>query len=78
MKKILIWLLVTSFAMSSLTMNGQMNTFEINENKRLCKTFIKKAHKYEKTMRDDSLAETTLRVYKKRITSYCGTLIATR
>ncbi len=45
---------------------------EALENKRLCEIFTHKAEEYQKHMRDDVLARTTLASYKHRAEMFCG------
>lgn len=75
MKKLILLALTSVFAMS-----GDFTSFNVvnseNENKRLCKAFIKKAHSYKETMRSDELAQATLDVYKDRILTHCGAVTA--
>ena len=40
-------------------------------NEELCKLFTQKAEEYQKTMRDDGYAQTTLQSYKDRAALYC-------
>ena len=74
MKKIILLItLASTYAMSGFTSGTMMqNTSTENEDKRLCKVYIKKAHTYKETMRSDKLAEATFDSYKKRVVSHCG------
>jgi hypothetical protein len=76
MKNILILAFMSTLAMSSFTSTTQELDFEQEENKRLCKVFIQKAHAYEENMRDDKLARATLDSYKERVVTHCSTLQA--
>jgi len=71
MNKLILLALTSVFAMS-----GNFATFNnvdtANENKRLCKVFIQKAHSYKDTMRSDRLAQATLDSYKNKVVTYCG------
>ena len=44
------------------------------ESVRMCKLCIKKAHKYQETMRDDEQAIATLNNYIRKLDMYCGPL----
>ena len=57
---------------SSGTMMKSISTE--NEDKRLCKVYIKKAHNYKETMRSDKLAQATFDSYKDRVVSHCGAM----
>ena len=67
MKKLLLLAIATAFAMG-----GDFT----NENTRLCKAYIKKAHTYTDTMRSDELAQATLDVYKDKVVAHCGAVSA--
>lgn len=71
MKKLILLALMSTLAMSGGFTNMNSSTVE-NEDKRLCKVFIKKAHTYKDTMRSDELAQATLDSYKGRVVSHCG------
>ena len=75
MKKLILLALTSVFALS-----GDFTTFNsvdtANENKRLCKVFIQKAHTYKDTMRSDKLAQATLDSYKDSVVTYCGAVSA--
>ncbi len=76
MKKIILLItLVSTYLMSGFTSGTtiQSNSTE-NEDKRLCKVYIKKAHTYKETMRSDEYAQATLNSYKDRVVSHCGAL----
>jgi len=74
MKKLILLLaLVSTYAMSGFTSGTVMkNTSTENEDKKLCKVYIKKAHSYKETMRSDKFAQATLDTYKDRVVSHCG------
>ena len=74
MKKIILLItLLTTYVMSGFTSGTMMKSISTeNEDKRLCKVYIKKAHNYKETMRSDKLAEATLNSYKNRVVSHCG------
>lgn len=76
MKKILLTLAILStYAMSGFTSGTNMTGFTtVNDDKRLCKVFIKKAHNYEATMDDSKFAKATLDSYKERVISHCSTV----
>jgi len=77
MKKLLILAIITTYAMSGFTSGTAMKNFStVEEDKRLCKVFIKKAHKYQATMNNTELAKTTLESYKDRVVSHCSTVAA--
>jgi len=74
MKNIILLLaLMSTYAMSGFTSGTTMpsNTKE-NEDKKLCKVYIEKAHSYKETMRSDTFAQATLNSYKARVVSHCG------
>jgi RNA-binding protein YhbY len=75
MKKLILLAFTSVLAMSAdfATFN---NVDTANENKRLCKVFIEKAHTYQDTMRSDELAKATLDSYKDRVVTYCGAVSA--
>jgi len=63
--------------MSGFTSGTNMKSFKTeNEDKRLCKVFIKKAHNYKDTMREDKFSKATLDSYKQRVVSHCSTVAA--
>ena len=74
MKKIILLItLVSTYALSGFSSGTMMKSISTeNEDKRLCKVYIKKAHSYKETMRSDKLAEATLDSYKDRVVSHCG------
>jgi len=76
MKKILLTLaIISTYAMSGFTSGTSMKAFTtVNDDKRLCKVFIKKAHNYEANMDDSKYAEATLDSYKDRVVSHCSTV----
>ena len=74
MKKLILLALMSTFAMSNFSTSSTFNVQE--EDLRLCKVFIKKAHKYQDTMDNSELAQVTLETYKERVVSYCGTAVA--
>jgi len=78
MKKILLTLaMISTYAMSGFTSGTNMTGFTtVNDDKRLCKAFIKKAHNYEATMDDSKYAKATLDSYKERVISHCSTVAA--
>jgi hypothetical protein len=75
MKKLILLALTSVLAISA-----EFTTFDSvnsqNENKRLCKAYIKKAHSYQETMRSDKLALATLDVYKDKVVTHCGAVTA--
>jgi hypothetical protein len=75
MKKLILLALTSVFAMSG-DFTSFKNVNSENENKRLCKVFIKKAHSYKETMRSDELAQATLDSYKDRVVTHCGAVTA--
>jgi uncharacterized membrane-anchored protein YhcB (DUF1043 family) len=75
MKKILILAIMSTYAMSGFT-SGMQNFTTVNDDKRLCKVFIKKAQAYQATMSNNELAKATLESYKDRVVSHCSTVAA--
>ena len=76
MKKIILLItLLSTYVMSGFYSGTTMksNSTE-NEDKRLCKVYIQKAHSYKETMRSDKLAQATFDSYKKRVVSHCGAM----
>ncbi len=74
MKKLLLLALMSTFAMSGFPTSSTFNAQE--QDLRLCKVFIKKAHNYQDTMGNSELAQATLESYKERVVSYCSTDVA--
>ena len=74
MKNIILLLaLVSTYAMSGFSSGTTMQSTAVeNEDKRLCKAYIAKAHNYKETMRSDKLAQATFDSYKDRVVSHCG------
>jgi len=74
MKKIILLItLVSTYAMSGFSSGTTMKSISTeNEDKRLCKAYIAKAHSYKETMRSDKLAQATFDSYKNRVVSHCG------
>ena len=61
--------------MSGFSSGTSMKSFTtVQDDKRLCKVFIKKAHNYKETMNDSKFAQATLDSYKERVVSYCSTV----
>jgi len=65
--------IMSTYAMSGFT-SGMQNFTTVNDDKRLCKVFIKKAHAYQATMSNNELAKATLESYKDRVVSHCSTV----
>ena len=77
MKNILILTIMSTYAMSGFTSGTAMKNFStVEDDKRLCKVFIKKAQNYKATMSDTVLAKATLDSYKDRVVSHCSTVAA--
>jgi hypothetical protein len=77
MKNILLLALMSTFAMSNFNASSTVQGFNAQEQDlRLCKVFIKKAHKYQETMGNSEFAQATLESYKERVVSYCSTEVA--
>ncbi len=72
MKKLIVLVLMSTFAMSGFTNESEFKAVELNENARLCKMFTEKVESYESTMRNDELAAATLESYKKRMSTFCS------
>ena len=75
MKKLILLALLSTLAMSSFSVGTNMKSFTtVNDDKRLCKVFIKKAHDYQAKMGDNEYAKATLDSYKDRVVSHCSTV----
>ena len=74
MKKIILLItLVSTYAMSGFSSGTMMKSISTeNEDKRLCKVYIQKAHSYKETMRSDKFAQATFDSYKDRVVSHCS------
>ena len=63
--------------MSGFTSETVMGSFSAaEEDKKLCKVFVEKTHKYQATTNNTELAKTTLESYKDRAVSRCSTVAA--
>ena len=73
MKTVLISLALLTFSFAGFFQEGQNDASvkEQQEAQRLCTLFTEKAETYQKTMRNDELAQKTLQSYKKRASLYC-------
>ncbi|MDF1874363.1 hypothetical protein JHD48_01290 [Sulfurimonas sp. SAG-AH-194-I05] len=71
--KLLILILLLSSAAFAFTLPTayQDQKIGIDKDAKLCKLFQKKAHLYEKTMREDIYAKKTLESYQLRAELYC-------
>jgi hypothetical protein len=74
MRKVILMVLVSTFAMS-----GFFNEAQVKQEKeqkaeaaRLCKIYTTKTEKYKETMRNDDLAKATLKNYVRIENKYCG------
>lgn len=75
MKKLILLAIMSTYAMSGFFSGTNMKSFStVNEDKRLCKVFIKKAHNYKANMDDSKYAEATLDSYKERVVEHCSTV----
>lgn len=75
MKKLILLALIGTYAVSGFTSETTMSHFStVNENKKLCKVFIKKAHDYQSTMDKSEYAKVTLETYKERVVEHCSTV----
>lgn len=73
MIKLILLVIMSTFAMSELTNEAEIKALEIaKENERLCKIFTNKVTKYKTNMRNDKLAKATLASYEKRMDSFCA------
>ncbi|MBA1420800.1 MAG: hypothetical protein FAF03_08105 [Epsilonproteobacteria bacterium] len=74
MKKIILMALVSTFAMSGFFNEAQVEQEKAQkaEAARLCKIYTEKTEKYKETMRDDELAQATLKNYVRVENKYCG------
>jgi hypothetical protein len=74
MKKTVLFLIFLSFSLSADFFQSEKKAEEKQEaeRKHFCEFFTDKAIAYEKTMRNDELANITLHSYKKRADIYCG------
>lgn len=72
MKKLILFALMSTFAMSGFTNEAESKAAESNENARLCKMFTEKVKHYESSMRNDELAAATLESYKQRMSTFCS------
>ncbi|WP_457746389.1 hypothetical protein [Sulfurimonas sp.] len=65
-------LFIITLMLLTLTLNLEaMQTTNSKYDARLCKVFQTKILNYEKNMRDDAYAKTTLESYKKRAKIFC-------
>ena len=74
MKKLIILVLISTFAMSGFFNEAQVKQEQEQkaEAARLCKIYTIKTEKYKETMRDDDLAKATLKNYVRVENKYCG------
>jgi len=71
MGKVVLWIIISSLAMSGWTQEDESEKAERAEAGRLCKIYTMKVQKYKETMRDDDHARVTLANYERLQTKYC-------
>ena len=72
MKLMILNLFFISFSVAGFfNESAEIDKAEYLENERLCKLFTQKVDTYEKNMRNDFLAATTLASYKQRKKIFC-------
>jgi hypothetical protein len=73
MKKLMLITLMGTYAMGGFTSITSMQSFSTTEdNKRLCKFFIKKSHSFQITMDNSKSAQATFNSYKDRVVNHCA------
>lgn len=74
MKKLTLLVLASTFAMSGFFNEAQVEQEKAQkaEAARLCEIYTEKTEKYKATMRDDELAEATLKNYVRVENKYCA------
>jgi len=76
MKKLIVFVIVSTFAVSGFFNDAESKLQDEKEKKaeaqRLCKIYTEKVKKYKETMRDDELAQVTLENYIKIEKKYCN------
>jgi len=74
MKKLVLLALASTFAMSGFFNEAQVKQEkeQKSEAARLCKIYTAKTEKYKETMRDDELAQATLKNYVRVENKYCS------
>lgn len=65
--------LLTTLIISILAITTNVNA---DTNLEMCKTFVKQAHNYNDTMKNDSASQKALSFYKEKIAAHCGTVVA--
>jgi len=71
MKKYILLVIVSSFALAGFFNDNSKIKAEYVENSRLCKLFKEKVVVYQKNIRKDVLASATLDSYKHRAKLFC-------
>jgi len=72
MKQLLLFIAISTFSFSGFYNDDtKKEKAEYAENERLCKIFTAKVIRYEKNMRDDTLAKASLASYKHRAELFC-------
>ena len=64
---------ITTFIISLLAITTQVSA---DSNVQMCKTFIKQAHTYSATMKNESDYDKTLTFYKGKIAANCGPIVS--
>lgn len=74
MKKLILLAVVSTFAMSGFFNESQIEQEKVQKDEaaRLCKIYTEKTQKYKENMRNDELAEATLKNYVRVENKYCG------
>lgn len=68
MKNLLAIIMISILAIST-NVNADTNL-------EMCKTFVKQAHNYSDTMKNDSGSQKTLSFYREKVVAHCGTVMA--
>jgi len=72
MKNLLLLTIITSFAMSGFFPETDTQAEqEAAENTRFCKVFTQKVESYKEDLREDTLAQATLKSYEERRDRFC-------
>ena len=70
MKKLLLILLLSTFAMSE-TVESKLGKYT-----KICKSYIEEAKAFQSTMTNDELSKQTFEFYKNKVRIHCGTIAA--
>lgn len=72
MKNLLLLTIITSFAVSGFFPETDTKAEQkAAENARFCKVFTQKAESYKEDLREDTLAQATLKSYEERRDRFC-------